>query len=147
MLSQREILQESFWDGIKDVGKVARGAVRATSDIARTIAPKTTGALDDIDAWRWKIANSYKRGYEGTPSNQELAAGAKDKLSTKVADSIVNGINLGLSQRKIHIIPRYGVEPAGVDPNNGNKLYKIKVITPKNKKGEWMIVDKKGNSH
>lgn len=146
MITQRELLDESFWDGFKpkNLGKVARGAVRAGADIARTIAPEITKPLDSLESKVRGYGNSFKQGYSGIPDPLVTRADARG-ITQEVAASIVNRIKMGLTQNNLTMIPRYGIEQAGIDPHNGNKLYKLKASSPGNRRGEWIIVDGRGN--
>lgn len=146
MTTQRELLDEGFWDGLKpkNWGKVARGAVRAGADIARTIAPEITKPLDNLETKVRGYGNSFKQGYSGVPDPLVTRSDARG-ITQQVAATVVNRIKMGLAQQNITLIPRYGIEQAGIDPHNGNKLYKLKASSSTNPRGEWIIVDGRGN--
>jgi len=136
-ISQKELLSEGFWDHV-------RGGFRVAKDVARAVAPEITNPLDKtISKVRdWK--RLYKQGYEGAPTDSQMALGKKDNLTSNVASSIVDSIKLGLTQQGYTLIPKYGINPLGVDSHNGNKLFKVKALSKAFPKGEWIIVNVKG---
>jgi hypothetical protein len=146
--TQSEIISEGFWDGFKpqNWGKVLKGGLKVAADVARTIAPEITDPIDKLDNKLHDYKNSFKRGYGGIPDPERERSDIKGGVTGEVAQSVASSIKLGLAAKGIVIIPKFGIQPNGIDRENGNKLYKIKGKTAKNPKGEWILVDGRGNS-
>ena len=148
-LSQLELLSEGFWSGFKKVaggvGKTARGAVRAGAEVLRTVAPEVTDPLDNLDNTLRGYKTAFQQGYEGMPDPRIVKQDLKNQITSNVATQVYNDIKIGLAGQNMQLIPKFGIEQHGVDPHNGNKLYKVKVSSSQYPKGIWMIVDKKGN--
>lgn len=146
-LTQKELLTEGFWSGFKpsNWGKVARGALRAGAEIARTVAPEIMNPVDDTRSALHRYKNSFTQGYDGIPDPVRLKSDLKNEITHGVANAIVNDIKIGLVRQNMQMISKYGIKHHGVDPENGNRLYMLKVITPQNRKGQWITVDSKGN--
>jgi hypothetical protein len=144
--TQKEILTEGFWDGFKprNWGRVAKGAIRMGADALRMVAPEITNPLDKVDQARWGLKNSFEQGYGGVPDQRQTQVDAKQKMGNAVAKSVHDNITIGLASQNLKLIPKDGIRKHGVDPSNGNDLYILKVSSPKNQKGEWMVVNAKG---
>lgn len=146
--TQLEIISEGFWDGFKpkNWGKVARGGLKVAGDVLRTVAPELTDPIDKLDNKLHDYKNSFKRGYGGIPDPERERIDTRGGVSGEVAQSVSTSIKLGLAARGITLIPRFGIQPNGIDPHNGNKLYKLKAKTSRQPNGEWILVDSRGNS-
>ena len=147
-LTQLEIISEGFWDGFKpqNWGKVARGGLKVAGDVLRTVAPELTDPIDKLDNKLHGYKNSFKRGYGGIPDPERERSDVRGGITGEVAQSVATSIKLGLVARGVTLIPRLGIQPYGIDPDNGNKLYKLKAKTSRSPNGEWMLVDGRGNS-
>lgn len=145
--TQKDLIVEGFWDGFKpqNWGKVMRGGVKVAGDVLRTVAPELTDPIDKLDNKLHDYKNSFKRGYGGIPDPERERSDTKSGVTGEVAQSVASSIKLGLASKGLTIISKFGIQPNGIDRENGNKLFKIKAKTAKNPRGEWMLVDARGN--
>ena len=144
--SQKELLEEGFWGNFKKPFKVARGLYHAGKAVASSIAPEITEPLSNakhaVKGW----GSAFKHGYHGiTPPAEQKWENQNTAINPTVARSVAEKITMGLSNIGYQLIPKYGFEPHGVDPNNGNKLYKVAALDPRQNKRKWIVVDTKGN--
>lgn len=148
--TQRELLENDgnggFWSGFKpkNWGKVARGAIRAGADVARTLAPEITNPIDQLDSKLRGYAHSFEQGYAGIPDPLVLKSDAKQRIGASVAHKLYNDISLGLARSNIEIMPDHGVKEHGINPKNGEKSYILKGVSAKHPRGEWLVVNNKG---
>lgn len=145
-ISQAELCSEGFWDGFKpkNWGKVAKGAVRAGADIARSLAPEITNPIDKLDSKLRGYAHSFEQGYSGIPDPLVMKSDAKQRIGSAVAHKLYNDISVGLARLNIDVMPEQGIKEHGVNPKNGEKTYMLKGVSRKHPRGEWMVVNGKG---
>tara|TARA_R110002167_G_scaffold98020_8_gene258384 strand:+ start:7491 stop:7967 length:477 start_codon:yes stop_codon:yes gene_type:complete len=145
--TQKDLLEEGFWDNFK-------GVVRAGANVARMVAPEITDPLDKLQNAYTDTKNKFKLGKAGVPDDantrpltthetEQLKNSAKDE-TMKVDKTTMLNIKMGLQSHDLSILPNSGLYYGGIDPRNGNKLYKVKV-QDKNNDARWVVIDTKGH--
>jgi len=144
--TQRELLEEGFWDRFK-------GVVRAGAGLARKVAPEITDPLDQLQNTITGVRNDYKQGKAGVPDSkvdrplttsevQQQRINSKDE-TVKVDKTTMLNIKMGLEKHNLSMLPNSGVYLGGLNPENGTKLFRVKV---QDRQGEqhWVMVDTRG---
>jgi|TARA_R110002110_G_scaffold7140_2_gene36255 hypothetical protein len=147
--TQKDLLEEGFWDKFKGV---AKGAVRATAQIARTVAPEITDPLDRLQNSITGVRDAYKQGREGvhdpnvnkplTDTEVKAQVSQREEISEKLSKQIVDNIIRGLSSRKLTLVEGTPFVNAGIDRRGGGKIYKIIVTDGREK--FYTIVNSRG---
>ena len=135
--TQKDLLEEGFWDKFKGV---AKGAVRATAQIARTVAPEITDPLDRLQNSITGVRDAYKQGREGVHDPAQVSQ--REEISEKLSKQIVDNIIRGLSSRKLTLVEGTPFVNAGIDRRGGGKIYKIIVTDGREK--FYTIVNSRG---